>query len=60
MALNQRDDVKRMKELARRLRVDAINGAPIGVFELPTSSSRDVAPTRSLPSLPASVQQPRP
>lgn len=37
MAFNQRDDAKRMKSYARRLRVDALNGVPMGVFELPNT-----------------------
>ncbi len=34
MGVNKLDDVKRIKEGARRLRVDVLNGVPVGVFEL--------------------------
>ncbi|GIH05040.1 hypothetical protein Rhe02_31070 [Rhizocola hellebori] len=35
MGANQLDDAKRIKAGARRLRVDVLNGVPVGVFELP-------------------------
>lgn len=44
MAFNQRDDIKRMKTQARRLRVDVLNGAPVGVFELPNAFDQSAAP----------------
>lgn len=43
-AFNQRDDVKRIKSMARRLRVDVLNGVPMGVFELPNNVEQQWAP----------------
>lgn len=44
MAANQRDDVKRMKAHARLLRVDLLNGEPMGVFELPGEAEQHRQP----------------
>jgi hypothetical protein len=42
MGANQIDDVKRVKAGARRLRVDVLNGVPVGVFELPGAIEQQV------------------
>lgn len=44
LGFNQRDDVNRMKTMARRLRFDALDGIPVGVFELPNSLEQQWAP----------------
>ncbi len=43
MGANQLDDAKRIKAGARRLRVDVLNGVPVGVFELPGAIEQQVA-----------------
>jgi hypothetical protein len=42
MGANQLDDVKRIKAGARRLRVDVLNGVPVGVFELPGAIEQQI------------------
>ncbi len=42
MGANQLDDVKRIKAGARRLRVDVLNGVPVGVFELPGAVEQQI------------------
>lgn len=44
MASQQRDDTARMRSHARRLRVDMLNGAAMGVFELPNVFEQHWAP----------------
>lgn len=44
MGSDQLDDVKRIQAGARLLRVDVLNGVPVGVFELPSALEQQLAP----------------
>ena len=43
MGANVIDDVTRIRTYARRLRVDVLNGVPVGVFELPSAIEQQFA-----------------
>lgn len=43
MGVNQLDDAKSIRGGARRLRVDVLNGVPVGVFELPSVIEQQVS-----------------